>query len=68
MRCKHCKDNAGFMCNICGKILDQCAECHAELSHNIIENQNVATCTNRPCKQDSEDEDAYRVSTQTNFR
>ena len=67
MKCKHCGCDAGFKCSKCGDIRDQCKECHAELTHDIIINQNINLCRNIPHKQDSDDIDAYRVSTQTDF-
>jgi len=41
--CKHCKDTfTGWECGHCGKKqLGSCKECHFELVHGIIKNQNI---------------------------
>ena len=64
-KCKHCGDPTDYHCKECGKLLDSCLECHAEKVHGMIQISNVNVCGNIPHKQESDDIDAYRVSTQT---
>ena len=48
MTCKHCGDAiAAWTCEACkplpvsSRIVDECRECHAELAHDVITNQNI---------------------------
>ena len=38
IRCRHCKDRIfGFVCRFCNDlIVDQCKECHMEIAHGVI--------------------------------
>ena len=48
-KCKHCGDEVlgGWNCPSCGGrhgIHNQCRECHSELAHGAIQNQNIHIC------------------------
>lgn len=64
-KCKHCGDSVcpwtceerkpGSKRTKCGCVATQCRECHNELSHGVIKNQNIHMCSSgySPTDQDS---------------
>lgn len=47
--CLSCGDKTkAFQCSACGIVInDRCPDCHNEITHNIIKNQNFHLCGNR---------------------
>ena len=64
--CKTCKETVEVeRCDICrNSIMGHCLDCHNELAHNIIEDQNIHICGSKSSKLDTPefDEDAFKRS------
>jgi len=63
--CKHCGDDAANRkCPVCKKEIEQeCIECHQEVAHGIIKNQNIHIVGgSKPLCSVEDDPDAYSPS------
>jgi len=64
--CKSCEDVvASEICPICNKqIKHACIDCHMELAHNVIKNQNIHQCGRHTNKINSidDDNDAFGIA------
>jgi hypothetical protein len=64
--CKTCKETVKIEgCDICNhSITDSCLDCHNELVHGVIEDQNIHVCGGRSSKLNTPDydEDAFKRS------
>ena len=65
--CKHCGDqyeDNQELCTTCGEMLDDvCPECHLELTHGVIRNQNIdITGSGTGPRSPDQDPDAYAPS------